>query len=81
MARLSSKLDKEQKLVRMGAAIRARRKLLGLSQEGLAITAGIERSNMGKIERGENNLSVLNLLRISDALATRAADILADADL
>jgi len=81
MARLSSKLDKEQKLVRMGAAIRARRKLLGLSQEGLAITAGIERSNMGKIERGENNLSVLNLLRISDALATRAADILADAGL
>lgn len=81
MARLSSKLDKDQKLVRMGAAIRARRKLLGLSQEGLAITAGIERSNMGKIERGENNLSVLNLLRISDALDTKAADILADAGL
>lgn len=81
MVRLSSKLDKDQKLVRMGAAIRARRKLLGLSQEGLAITAGIERSNMGKIERGENNLSVLNLLRISDALDTKAADILADAGL
>lgn len=81
MARLSSKLDKDHKLVRMGAAIRARRKLLGLSQEGLAITAGIERSNMGKIERGENNLSVLNLLRISDALDTKAADILADAGL
>ncbi|HCY63234.1 MAG TPA: XRE family transcriptional regulator [Oxalobacteraceae bacterium] len=81
MARLSSKLDKDQKLVRMGAAIRARRKLLDLSQEGLAITAGIERSNMGKIERGENNLSVLNLLRISDALGTKAADILADAGL
>lgn len=81
MARLSSKLDKDQKLVRMGAAIRARRKHLGLSQEGLAITAGIERSNMGKIERGENNLSVLNLLRISDALDTKAADILADAGL
>lgn len=81
MARLSSKLDKDHKLVRMGAAIRARRKVLGLSQEGLAISAGIERSNMGKIERGENNLSVLNLLRISDALDTTAATILSDANL
>lgn len=81
MARLSSKLDKDHKLVRMGAAIRARRKILGLSQEGLAISAGIERSNMGKIERGENNLSVLNLLRISAALDTSAASILADAGL
>lgn len=81
MPRLSSKADKDKKLVRLGAAIRARRKELGVSQEELAISSGVERSNMGKIERGENNLSVLNLIRIADALDSKAAEIMADAGL
>jgi transcriptional regulator with XRE-family HTH domain len=81
MPRLSSKLDKDKKLIRLGAAIRARRKELGVSQEELAMLAGVERSNMGKIERGENNLSVLNLVRIAEALNGNAADILAEAGL
>lgn len=81
MPRLSSKLDSDKKLVRLGAAIRARRKELGVSQEELAIDCGVERSNMGKIERGENNLSILNLVRIAEALNANAADILAEASL
>jgi transcriptional regulator with XRE-family HTH domain len=81
MPRLSSKSDKGKKLVRLGAAIRAKRKELGVSQEELAIVSGVERSNMGKIERGENNLSVLNLIRIADALDSKAAEILAEAGL
>lgn len=81
MPRLSSKVDKNAKLVRLGDAVRAKRKSLGISQEALATISGVERSNMGKIERGENNLSVLNLVRIADALDCRAADILADAKL
>ena len=81
MPRLSSKVDKDKKLVRLGTAIRAKRKGLGVSQEALAINSGVERSNMGKIERGENNLSVLNLIRIADALDSKAADILSDAGL
>lgn len=81
MPRLSSKVDKDKKLVRVGAAVRARRKELGISQEALAAISGVERSNMGKIERGENNLSVLNLVRIADALDCNAADILAAAKL
>jgi len=81
MPRLSSKTDKNKQLVRLGAAIRAKRKELGVSQEELAISSGVERSNMGKIERGENNLSVLNLVRVAEALDSTAADILADAKL
>jgi len=81
MPRLSSKADKDKKLVRLGAAIRAKRKGLGISQEELAIISGVERSNMGKIERGENNVSILNLVRIADALDSKAADILTDAGL
>lgn len=52
-----------------------------MSQEDLANTSGIERGNMGKIERGENNLSILNLVRIADALNCTAAEILKDAKL
>ena len=81
MPRLSSKVDKDKKLVRVGAAIRAKRKELAVSQEALAVSAGVERSNMGKIERGENNLSILNLVRIANALHCAAADILNDAGL
>jgi len=81
MPRLSSKVDKDRKLVRVGAAIRAKRKERGLSQEDLAFASGVERGNMGKIERGENNLSTLNLIRIAEAIGTTAAEILLDAGL
>jgi transcriptional regulator with XRE-family HTH domain len=81
MPRLSSKVDKEKKLTRLGLAIRQKRKEVALSQEALAQRSGIERSNMGKIERGENNLSILNLVRIAEALNCQAATILAIADL
>ena len=81
MPRLSSKVDKDKKLVRVGTAIRAKRKEQGLSQEELALASGVERGNMGKIERGENNLSILNLIRIADAIGTTAAEIMLDAKL
>lgn len=81
MYRLSSKTDTDKKLIRIGLAIRHRRKEVGLSQEALAAKAGLERSNVGKIERGENNLSILNLLRIAEALNCQAATILSTAGL
>lgn len=81
MPRLSSKVDKDQKLVKLGTAIRDRRREIGLTQEEMAGVADIERSNMGKIERGENNLSILNLVRIAEALDCKAADILFAAEI
>jgi transcriptional regulator with XRE-family HTH domain len=47
----------------------------------LADAAGIDRSHMGKIERGERNVTLLNVLKISKALNIRASEILALADL
>lgn len=81
MPRLSSKSDKNKNLIGVGVVIRAIRKRSGLSQEALAALSGMERSNLGKIERGENNLSLLNLIRIADALGQKAYCILSDADL
>lgn len=65
MPRISGKDDKDERLPPLGMVIRARRKALGLSQEALADGAGIDRAHMGKVERGERNVTVLNLLRIS----------------
>jgi transcriptional regulator with XRE-family HTH domain len=81
MARVSAKLDTDQNLVKLGAAIRARRMALSLSQEALADSAEIDRSHMGKIERGERNVTFLNILRIAKAVQCQPSDLLIDAGL
>lgn len=68
MARVSGQSEGAVALVQLGAAIRALRKVAGLSQEALADAAGIDRSHMGKIERGERNVTLLNVVKISAAL-------------
>ena len=52
-----------------------------MSQEVLADAAGIDRSHMGKIERGERNVTLLNLTRIAKAIGCKPSDLLASADL
>lgn len=44
------------------------RKRKRLSQERLALEAGLDRSYMGAIERGEYNVSLLNIEKIAKAL-------------
>lgn len=68
MQRVSVKQDDSGHLAAIGAAVRARRLAFGVSQEALAHTTGIDRSHMGRIERGERNLSLLNLIKIAAAL-------------
>lgn len=81
MARQSIKTDSDGRLAKLGAAIRAARLEHKLSQEALADAAGIDRSHMGKIERGERNVSVLNVARVSDALGLSIAALMAAAEL
>lgn len=78
MARLSAKVDKNEDLVRFGAAVRARRQKLGLSQEALADHAEVDRSHMGKLERGERNVSFLNIIRIARAIQCSPSDLFKD---
>lgn len=75
------KEDRDKSLVRLGAVIRARRLSLDLSQEALADVAEIDRSHMGKIERGERNVTFLNILKIATAIKCRPSDLLREADL
>lgn len=79
MARISASLDHDRVLVLLGASIRARRMKLNISQEALADYAGIDRSHMGKIERGERNVTFLNIVRIANAMQCNPSDLLMEA--
>lgn len=81
MARVSGQQDTGGQLKALGAAVRAARKARGMSQEALADAAGIDRSHMGKIERGERNVTLLNVARIASALGLRVSGLLSDAGL
>lgn len=81
MQRHSAKRDDSKELEALGTAIRALRKERGLSQETLADYAGIDRSHMGRIERGERNVTILNLLRVSTALKCPVSELFVRAGL
>jgi transcriptional regulator with XRE-family HTH domain len=49
----------------------------GLSQEALAVDAGVDRSYVGRIERGVENPTAETLERLASALDVPVADLLA----
>jgi len=53
----------------------------GLSQEHLAHQADIDRSYLGRVERGDNNVAILTLVRIANALGHTTSTLLVDAGL
>jgi len=66
----------DRRILRLGKKIRKTRKGIGLSQEALAYESGLDRAYVGKIERGEKNITVAKLLQISDALDVPMSDLI-----
>lgn len=60
----------------LGERIRIQRKACGISQDALALACSIDRSYMGRIERGEVNITVEKLYRIAGELACDASCLL-----
>jgi transcriptional regulator with XRE-family HTH domain len=60
----------------LGKKIRLARKEKGLSQDMLALICQIDRSYMGRIERGEVNLTVEKLYQIAENLGCDPAKLL-----
>lgn len=58
-----------------GERVRTLREQAGLSQEALAAKAGIHRTYMGGVERGERNPCLRNILRMAAALGVDARDL------
>lgn len=68
-------------LIALGQAIRRTRLEKEVSQEQLALLAEIDRSHLGRIERGDNNVAVLTLARIAKVLGITLAELMESARL
>ncbi len=66
---------KHNNLKKLGQQIRKIREEQGYSQEDFAIEAGLDRSYMGGIERGERNIATLNLIKIAKALGVEVGEL------
>ena len=58
-----------------GRALRELRTERGLSQERLALEAGLDRTYVSGIERGERNPSLSSLFKLVDALGTEVSEL------
>jgi transcriptional regulator with XRE-family HTH domain len=58
------------------ANLRRERESLGLSQDALARLAGLHRTYVGQVERGERNVSIDNIERLAQALGLDATDLM-----
>jgi DNA-binding XRE family transcriptional regulator len=63
-----------------GQVMRSHRLALGISQEDLAARAGLHRTYIGGVERGERNVSLRNIYLIANALETTAGELLSHVD-
>jgi transcriptional regulator with XRE-family HTH domain len=80
MAKRSPNHAGDPVLLSIGYVIRELRTERGLSQEGLAHEAGVDRSYMGGIERGEHNMTIMSLHRIGHCLGVSIGELLERAD-
>lgn len=71
-------MTSDDELLRVvGDRLRTARKASGLSQEALAHQAGLHRTYVSSVERGERNIALLNILTLATVLGIDAGTLLA----
>ena len=63
-------------LIKFGKRVRALRLERGLSQDAFAMKAHIHRTYIGHIERGESNITLLNIKKIADTLCVDLSELM-----
>jgi len=76
-----SKNRHDSALIALGEAIRRIRLSKDISQEKLALLAEVDRSYVGRVERGDNNVAILTLTKLAKALDISVASLMRDAGL
>lgn len=62
--------------IALGAAVRIRRRTIGMSQEALAEQCGVSFQQVQKYENGTNRISFSRLVQIARALRCRVTDLM-----
>ena len=62
--------------IALGAAVRIRRRTIGMSQEALAEQCGVSFQQIQKYENGANRISFSRLVQIARALRCRVVDLM-----
>ena len=69
--------DQEKSIKKdFGTRVRGIRKRKGLSQETLALACELDRTYVGGVERGERNISLINMCKIANALGVSPREFL-----
>lgn len=75
---MDKKLNYLPARLRFARNLRRARESRNLSQEALADVAGLHRTYVGSVERGERNISIDNIERLANAVGLSAAAMLED---
>lgn len=67
--------ERENIRKQFGARVRETRLSRGMSQESLGHEAGLDRTYIGGVERGERNISLINISKIANALQVSPKDL------
>lgn len=67
---------KKEILIKFGEKVREKRIEQGLSQEELAVKAGVHRTYIGMIERAEKNITLSNIEKVAKALDIPITDLI-----
>lgn len=69
-------MRKDLVLKAFGCSVQGIRNDLGLSQEKLAELAGLDRTYVSSVERGQRNISILNIVKFANALSVSPSSLL-----
>lgn len=68
-------MERESILILFGNRVKDLRKKRGLSQEQLSFKANLHRTYIGMIERGEKNITLINIQKIANALEVNFVEL------
>ncbi|WP_462249675.1 helix-turn-helix domain-containing protein [Ekhidna sp.] len=74
-------ISEKEILKKFGDSLKELRETNNISQEKLALNCGLDRTYVGSVERGERNISLLNMIKIISAFEMSLASFFKKSDI